>query len=110
MKKEEIHLRNGKCNKQVETNGFLSNDNCNNNINTQNINGKINNISNGVSTSNSTFVSSAIKRKRLLSDRGERELEYPICDARTSTNGWSGCNFVVLLLYLFILLYFILEK
>lgn len=101
LKKEEIHQTNVKYNGQVENN-VLSNGTLNPNVTTQNTNGKVNIISNGVSTNNVMLVSSSIKRKRLLSDRGERELEYPVCDARTSTNGWSGCFFVVFFFCIYI--------
>lgn len=47
---------------------------------------------NDASSSNSVTIN---KRKRLLSDRGERELEYPVCDQRTSISSWRGCSFLV---------------
>uniref|UniRef100_A0A915EL01 Ubiquitin carboxyl-terminal hydrolase 36 n=1 Tax=Ditylenchus dipsaci TaxID=166011 RepID=A0A915EL01_9BILA len=32
------------------------------------------------------------KRARLLSERGERELEFPVIDQQTSKSGWHGCS------------------
>lgn len=98
--KDDVRLSNGKSNIQIENNGFLKNSTASsvtlvkNGVVKPNGIFSLNGVSNGTSLNSATPISS-IKRKRLLSDRGERELEYPVCDVRTSTNGWSGCFFVV---------------